>query len=55
MSFVRGGIAWTAAIVMLMVGVTAPASAATSGTAGPVVAGLTITPSVTAVGATSIA
>jgi hypothetical protein len=50
MSLLRSGIASTAATVMLLLGVTAPASAATSGTAGPVLAGLTITPPVTAVG-----
>jgi len=50
MSFVRGGIASTVATVMLMLGVVSPASAATSSTAGPVVAGLTITPSVTVAG-----
>jgi len=50
MSFVRSGIALTAVMVMLVVGVTTPASAAASSATGPVSAGLTVTPAVTVVG-----
>jgi hypothetical protein len=50
MSFVRSGIALTAAVVTLVAGVTTPASAGASSTSGSVSAGLTITPSVTVTG-----
>ncbi|MCU7729516.1 hypothetical protein ODJ79_37860 [Actinoplanes sp. KI2] len=50
MALARTCIALTTAAVILVAGVAAPASAAATSTAGPVTAGLTITPSVTAVG-----
>jgi hypothetical protein len=50
MSIMRVCIALTAAVVMPVAGVTAPASTVGSSTAGPVTAGLTVTPSITVVG-----